>query len=152
MAALGGGGDMTGGGDDLVESMVVLSLGSRIRAKDIPEQIYRRGSPERLLPVLNRDAQAGEDWNRRQEAMERQLLYKAVDDAVREFMSAGKFPAGAFFLELPPEEINPSTHVLGNRPRYRGIVEKCTFCIQRTRAGLYPLYPHSRTVEETCPW
>ncbi|MBN2083248.1 DNA mismatch repair endonuclease MutL [bacterium] len=38
------------------------------------------------------------------------LLYKAVDDAVREFLSAGKFPLGAFFLELPPEEIDVNVH------------------------------------------
>ncbi len=34
---------------------------------------------------------------------------------------------------IPKEEINPNTHYLGNRPRYKGVVEKCTFCIQRTR-------------------
>ena len=39
---------------------------------------------------------------------------------------------------LPADEVNPNMHVLGNRPRERGVVEKCTFCIQRTRAGRYP--------------
>jgi len=37
--------------------------------------------------------------------------------------------------QIPPEEINPDTHYLGNRPRYKGVVEKCTFCIQRTRGN-----------------
>ena len=36
---------------------------------------------------------------------------------------------------LPKEDLNPDTHYLGNRPRMKGVVEKCTFCIQRTRKG-----------------
>ena len=32
----------------------------------------------------------------------------------------------------------PNTHYLGNRPRDQGVVEKCTFCIQRVRKGLNP--------------
>ncbi|MDP1833135.1 MAG: 4Fe-4S dicluster domain-containing protein [Geothrix sp.] len=39
---------------------------------------------------------------------------------------------------LPAGEVNPDTHYFGNRPRPKGVVEKCTFCIQRTRKGLYP--------------
>ncbi|MEO5379053.1 MAG: 4Fe-4S dicluster domain-containing protein [Magnetococcus sp. DMHC-6] len=39
---------------------------------------------------------------------------------------------------LPKEEITEETHYLGNRPRPIGVMEKCTFCIQRTRKGLLP--------------
>jgi len=39
---------------------------------------------------------------------------------------------------VPGEELNPDMHILGNRPRPRGVVEKCTFCVQRVRAGRYP--------------
>jgi molybdopterin-containing oxidoreductase family iron-sulfur binding subunit len=40
--------------------------------------------------------------------------------------------------KVAPDDLNPDMHYLGNRPRFRGVVEKCTFCIQRTRNGRYP--------------
>ena len=39
---------------------------------------------------------------------------------------------------IPAEEINTNMHYLGNRLRMKGVVEKCTFCVQRTREGRYP--------------
>jgi molybdopterin-containing oxidoreductase family iron-sulfur binding subunit len=39
---------------------------------------------------------------------------------------------------LETEAITTDMHYLGNRPRPRGVVEKCTFCIQRTRKGRQP--------------
>ena len=47
--------------------------------------------------------------------------------------------------EVPKEEVNKNQHYLGNRQRKKGVVEKCTFCIQRTREGRLP------ACAEACP-
>jgi Fe-S-cluster-containing dehydrogenase component len=46
---------------------------------------------------------------------------------------------------VPREEINPNQHYLGNRARKAGVVEKCHFCIHRTRKGQLP------ACAEACP-
>ncbi|MEW6719002.1 MAG: 4Fe-4S dicluster domain-containing protein [Thermodesulfobacteriota bacterium] len=48
---------------------------------------------------------------------------------------------------LPAAELVTETHYLGNRPRPVGVVDKCTFCIQRVRnvPGRYP------ACVEACP-
>jgi molybdopterin-containing oxidoreductase family iron-sulfur binding subunit len=40
--------------------------------------------------------------------------------------------------ELEPEDINPDMAYLSNRPREKGTVEKCHFCLHRTREGKLP--------------
>ncbi len=39
---------------------------------------------------------------------------------------------------IPAEELTRKQHYLGNRIRPKGTMEKCTFCIQRTRTGRLP--------------
>ncbi|MDD9947688.1 MAG: 4Fe-4S dicluster domain-containing protein [Myxococcales bacterium] len=40
--------------------------------------------------------------------------------------------------DVPAEEMNPNQAYLGNRVRPQGVVEKCTFCLHRTRKGRLP--------------
>jgi len=47
--------------------------------------------------------------------------------------------------QIPAEELNRATNYLGNRPRMKGVVEKCHFCTQRTRKGRQP------ACMEACP-
>ena len=46
---------------------------------------------------------------------------------------------------LPKERINTDTHYLSNRPREKGVTEKCFYCLQRTREGQMP------ACQEACP-
>jgi molybdopterin-containing oxidoreductase family iron-sulfur binding subunit len=46
---------------------------------------------------------------------------------------------------VPADQLNPNQHYLGNRARKKGVVEKCTFCIQRSREGRLP------ACAEACP-
>lgn len=39
---------------------------------------------------------------------------------------------------VPNDEWTPDMGYLSNRPRYMGVMEKCTFCLHRTRKGKYP--------------
>ncbi len=46
---------------------------------------------------------------------------------------------------VPEEEMTKKQHYLGNRMRGRGQMEKCTFCVQRSRSGRLP------ACVEACP-
>jgi len=39
---------------------------------------------------------------------------------------------------IPAAEVNPDQGYLSNRIRPQGVMEKCTFCLHRTREGLLP--------------
>lgn len=47
--------------------------------------------------------------------------------------------------QVPEDEVNKDQHYLGNRLRKSGVMEKCTFCIQRSRNGKNP------ACVEACP-
>lgn len=40
--------------------------------------------------------------------------------------------------EIPAGDLNPDTAYLSNRPRAKGVMEKCTYCLHRTRRGRMP--------------
>lgn len=63
-------------------------------------------------------------------------------------MAACPYEARRFNFSTPvisKEEINPEMSYLSNRIRPRGVVEKCHFCLHRTRVGKYP------ACMEACP-
>lgn len=63
-------------------------------------------------------------------------------------MAACPYDARRFNWEKPKinkEAINPNQSYLSNRIRPKGVVEKCTFCLHRTREGKYP------ACMEVCP-
>lgn len=40
--------------------------------------------------------------------------------------------------EIRTEKLNPNMAYLSNRPRQKGVMEKCTYCLHRTRVGRLP--------------
>jgi len=56
-------------------------------------------------------------------------------------MAACPYDARRFNYKKPTiekDQINPDQSYLSNRIRPKGVVEKCTFCLHRTREGKYP--------------
>ncbi|UCF33038.1 MAG: 4Fe-4S dicluster domain-containing protein [Phycisphaerales bacterium] len=47
--------------------------------------------------------------------------------------------------QIPSDELNPDMAYLSNRPRPKGVMEKCTYCLHRTRKGRMP------ACVEVCP-
>lgn len=46
---------------------------------------------------------------------------------------------------IPEQSLNTQTHYLSNRPRTKGVMEKCTFCLHRVRKQQLP------ACQEACP-
>jgi molybdopterin-containing oxidoreductase family iron-sulfur binding subunit len=56
-------------------------------------------------------------------------------------MAACPYDARRFYWKkptIPESAINPNQNYLSNRVRPKGVVEKCTFCLHRTREGKFP--------------
>lgn len=47
--------------------------------------------------------------------------------------------------DVPQNQLNPNMAYLSNRPRSKGVMEKCTYCLHRTRVGRMP------ACVEVCP-
>ena len=80
-------------------------------------------------------------WKRESDGVVMMDMHRCI--GCRYCMAACPYGARRFNWGKPmiaKEELNTETHYLGNRPRFKGVVEKCTFCIQRTRGnpGQYP--------------
>ena len=94
---------------NLAESMVVLSLGSRIRARDIPDQILRRGSPERLLPVHYAGIERRE--GEAAEMIDPQVLYRVLVNLQKELGDIKQLLTGGTgdFIRQPPYAADSET-------------------------------------------
>ena len=83
-----------------------------------------------------------------QRPVSNKLLYKAVDDAVREFLSPGKFPLGAFFIELPPEEVDVNVHPMKTEVNFaqpQSVYSLLYTAVQRALGAAATLRQHQLT-------
>jgi len=104
-----------------------------VRITHIPRPCFQCGDPPcvKVCPVhatfVNEDGLVG------------QVYYRCI--GCRYCMAACPYWGRRFNWHdphIPKEEITTKQHYLGNRIRQRGVMEKCTFCIQRSREGKLP--------------
>ena len=62
----------------------------------------------------------------------------ACEEEQKEAFEGALLMRKAGLVAIPKDKLNTTTDYLGNRPRPRGVVEKCTWCIHRVRKGQYP--------------